>query len=152
MNKFYFLSILCVFISCNTRNRIDKKLLDSISEIHIQNRATDNFGGIEEYKIKDKKEITSLCNELLLLKEKNNLPTKPYDGTIVIEFMTRDKYGTEEYIDILSSRIILKPNGKYFIDYSRGQFVSDLFLSRILNYLEIDKNKVSALDNYPKTE
>lgn len=152
MNKFYFLSILCVFISCNTRNRIDKKLLDSITQIHIQNRAINKFGGIEEYRIKNKKEIESICKDVVSLKNENNLQTKPFNGTILIRFSYEDKDGINEYINILTTNIIFKPNGEYFIDYSRGQFVSDHFLARILNYLEIDKNKVSALDNYQKSE
>lgn len=148
---FAFIILYSLTSSCVTKDNYDKKLADSIAEIHIQNRAIDNFGGINEYRIKDKKEITSIYKELFSLKEKDNLPTKPYKGTIVIEFMRKDKYGTKEYINIFSTRIILKPNRKYFITNSKGQYISDHFLSRILNYVNIDKNKVLA-DHVQKTD
>lgn len=149
MRKVYLYSLLYFIISCNsTKDGINKKLLDTVCEIHVQNRTPENFGGIEEYRIKNKKEIMSICNELLSLKEENNLQTRPYDGTIVIEFMRKDKDGSGEYINILSTGIILKPNNEYYIDYSRGQYKSDHFLARILKYLEIDESKVPALNNY----
>ena len=138
--------------SCKTNDDFNRKLIDSVCEIHVQNRATDSFGGIKEYRIKDKREIISILKELLTLKEEDNSPTKPYDGTIVIEFMKKDQYGTGEYINILSTRIILKPNKEYFITNSRGQYVSDHFLARILKYVEIDESKVPALDAYRKSK
>ncbi len=145
--------LLCLLISCNsTRDRIDKKLLDSIYEINIQNRASDNFGGIEEIDIKDKKEISSICKELISLKEENNLPTKPFEGTILIRFLKRDKDGMGDYVNSLTTGIILKPDSEYYITYSRGQYVSDYFLARILKYLEIDESKVPALDAYRKSK
>jgi hypothetical protein len=153
MNKIYLFGLLCLLISCNSaKDGINRELLDSVREIHVQNRTPDSFGGLEEYRIKDKKEIISLCNELLSLKQENNLQTRPYDGTIVIEFMRRDRDGVEEYINILSTGIILKPNSEYFITNSRGQYVSNHFLARILKYLEIDESKVSALDEYRKSK
>lgn len=149
MNKIYLFCSLCFLISCNSsKDAINKKLLDSVCEIHIQNRIEYKLEGIKEYRIKDKKEIDSICKELISLKEENDLQTKPYDGTIVIEFMKRYNDGSEEYINILSTRIILKPDNEYFITNSRGQYVSDHFLARILKYLEIDKSRVSALNNY----
>lgn len=145
--------LLCLLISCNsTRDRIDKKLLDSIYEINIQNRASDNFGGIEEIDIKDKKEIGSICKELISLKEENNLPTKPFEGTILIRFLKRDKDEMGDYVNNLTTRIILKPDSEYYITYSRGQYVSDHFLARILKYLEIDESKIPALDAYRKSK
>ncbi|MFC4476492.1 hypothetical protein [Flavobacterium chungangensis] len=153
MNKVYIFCLFYFLISCNsTRDGINKKVLDSVCEIHVQNRTPDSFGGVKEYRIKDKKEIVSLCNELLSLKQENDLQTRPYDGTIVIEFMRKDQYGVGEYINILSTGIILKPNSEYYITYSRGQYVSDHFLARILKYLEIDESKVSALDAYRKSK
>lgn len=152
MYRFFIFCSLCFLMSCcDTKDRINRKLLDSVCEIHILNRSPDSFGGIEEFRVKDKKEVASICSELISLKEENNMQTRPYDGTIVIEFMRKDKDGIGEYINILSTGIILKPDKKYFITNSRGQYVSDHFLARILNYLQIDQSKVSALDNYRKS-
>ena len=153
MCRFYVYCLLCFIISCcSTKDNIDKKMLDSIFEINIQNRTPDSFGGIEEFNIKDKKEIRSICKELLSLKQENNLQTRPYDGTILIRFLKRDKDGMKEYINRVTTGIILKPNGEYYIDYSRGQYVSDPFLARILKYLQIDESKESALDAYRKNK
>ncbi|WP_427872004.1 hypothetical protein [Flavobacterium sp. MMS24-S5] len=118
----------------------------------LRSRETSHSRGIEEISIKDKKEIASICKELISLKEENNLQTRPYDGTIVIEFMRKDQYGVGEYINILSTGIILKHNSEYYITYSRGQYISDHFLARILKYLEIDESKVPALDAYRKSK
>lgn len=121
-------------------------------EINIQNRTSDIYGGIKELNIKDKKQIDSICKELFFLKEENNsLQTKPYDGTILIRFIKKDRDGMNEYINILTTRIILKPNSEYFMTNSSGQYISDHFLAKILKYLEIDESKVSALDNYRKS-
>lgn len=153
MYKFYFFIVFSFLLtSCDRRSDITQELLDSVCEIHIQNRAIDPYGGIEEYRITDKKEIASICNELLSLKQENNLPTKPYDGTILILFVRKDHDGTKEYINFLSTRIILKPNNDYYIDFLVDQYVSDHFLARILKYLQIDETKVSALDNYRKSQ
>lgn len=56
-----------------------------------------------------------------------------------------------EYINILTTNVVFKLNNECFIDYSKGQYVSEHFLAKILKYLEIDESKVSALDNYQKT-
>ncbi|MFD2939841.1 hypothetical protein [Flavobacterium notoginsengisoli] len=153
MCKFYLFIVLSfLLISCDKRSDITQKLLDSVCEIHIQNRANHRFGGIKEYRITDKKEIASLCNELLSLKQENNLPTKPFEGTILIEFVRKDHDGTKEYINFLSTGIILKPNNDYYIDFLVGKYVSDHFLARILKYLQIDATKVSALNNYRKSQ
>ena len=141
MKKVYLFGLLWFFMSCfSTNEGINKELLDSVCEIHVQNRTPKSFGGIEEYRIKDKREISLICKELLALKNENNLQTRPYDGTIVIEFMRRDKDGTDEYISVLSTRIILKPNSQYFITNSRGQYTSDSFLAKIIKYLQIDES------------
>lgn len=153
MYKFCLLCLLCFLTSCcSTRNDINKEMLDSIYKINIQNRASDNFGGIEEIDIKDKKEIASICKELALLKEENNLPTKPYDGTILLRFLKKDNDGMDDYVNDLTTRIILKPNSEYYVTNSRGQYVSDHFLARILKYLEIDESKVPALNAYRKSK
>ena len=151
MYKFCFLGSLFFLISsCNTRDSVDKELLDSIYEIRLQNRTPERFGGIEEASIKDKKEIVSLCSELISLKEENNLQTRPYDGTIIIDFRRKDQDGMGDYINVLSTGIIFKPNGQYYIDTFRGQYTSDPFLAKIIKYLQIEENKVAALDNYRK--
>lgn len=36
------------------------------------------------------------------------------------------------------------------IDTFRGQYTSDPFLAKIIKYLQIEENKVAALDNYRK--
>lgn len=151
MYKFWLFCSLCFLMSCCcTRDSIKNEMLGSVYEINIQNRATSIFGGIEEFNIKDKKEITSICKELFFLKQENNLQTKPYDGTILIRFIKKDRDGMDDYINDLTTRIILKPNNEYFITNSRGQYISDHFLTRILKYLEIDESKVSTLDSYRK--
>jgi hypothetical protein len=137
---------------CNTKESVNKELLGSIYEINIQNRSSEIFGGIEEYNIRDKKEIALIYKELLALKKENNLQTKPFEGTILIRFLKKDKDGMGEYINILSTGIIFKPNSEYYIDTFRGQYTSDPFLARILKYLEIDESKVSALDAYRKKQ
>jgi hypothetical protein len=153
MYKFCLLCLLCFLTSCcSTRDNINKEMLDSIYEINIQNRALHRFGGIEEINIKDKKEIASICKELISLKEENNLQTRPFEGTILIRFLKKDQYGMGEYINSLTTGIILKPNSEYYIDFSTGQYVSDHFLARILKYLEIDESKVPALDAYRKKQ
>lgn len=151
MNKIYVFCLLCFLISCGRRENIHKVMLNSIYEFNIQNRAAHRFGGIEEINIRDKKEIVSLYKELLSLKEKNVLQTKPFKGTILIRFVKKDKDDMTEYINILTTNIVFKLNNEYFIDYSKGQYVSERFLAKILKYLEIDESKVSALDNYQKT-
>jgi hypothetical protein len=105
---------------CNTKESVNKELLGSIYEINIQNRSSEIFGGIEEYNIRDKKEIALICKELLALKKENNLQTKPFEGTILIRFLKKDKDGMGEYINILSTGIIFKPNSEYYIDTFRG--------------------------------
>lgn len=153
MKKIYLFYSLCFFMSCcDTKEGINKELLDSVYEIHIKNSVSDSFGGIYEYKIKDKKEITLFCKELLALKNENSLQTRPFEGTILISFLKKDKDGMGEYINILSTGIIFKPNSEYYIDTFRGQYTSDPFLSKILKYLQIDESKVSALDNYRKNK
>ena len=72
--------------NCNTKNDINEKIINSVCEITIQNRSSDVFGGIDEINITDKKEITSICKELLSIKEESNLQTRPYEGTILINF------------------------------------------------------------------
>lgn len=144
---------LCFFMSCcRTKESVNKELLDSIYEINIQNRSLDVFGGIEEYNITDKKEIVLICKELLALKKENNLQTKPFEGTILIRFIKKDQDGMGEYVNILSTGIIFKPDNQYYIDTFRGQYTSDPFLARILKYLQIDESKVSALDDYRKNK
>ena len=153
MYKFCLLCLLCFLMSCcSTRDTINKEMLDSIHEINIQNRATHRFGGIEEISIKDKKQIASICKELISLKEENNLQTRPFKGTILIRFLKKDRDGMAEYINVLTTSVVFKLDSEYFIDNSTGQYVSDHFLARILKYLEIDEIKVSALDAYRKSK
>lgn len=153
MNKIYLFGLLCFLISCNsTKEGINKKLLDSVYEIHIKNTAPDSFGGLEEYKINDKKEIASFCKELLSLNQENDLQSRPFDGAILIEFYTNNKDGSYGASNLLSTGIVFKPNSEYFIHYSRGRYKSDHFLARILKYLDIDESKVSALDEYRKSK
>ena len=153
MHKFCLFCLLCFSISCcNTKDTINKKMIDSIYEINIQNRAAHRFGGIEEINIKDQKEITSFCKELTSLKEENNLQTRPFKGTILIRFLKKDRDGMGEYVNVLTTSVVFKLDDKYFIDNSTGQYVSDHFLARILKYLEIDESKVSALDEYRKSK
>jgi hypothetical protein len=151
MYKFCFLGSLFFLISsCNTRDSVDKELLDSIYEIHIKNSVSESFGGIEEYRIKDKREVALICKELLALNEENNLQTRPFEGSIIIEFYKNNTDGSYEASNLLSTVIILKPNGQYYIDTFRGQYTSDPFLAKIIKYLKIEENKVTALDNYRK--
>jgi hypothetical protein len=153
MKKIYLFCSLCFFMSCcSTKEGIDKELLDSIYEIHIKNSVSDSFGGLDEYKIKDKKEIVLICKELLALKKKNNLQTRPFKGAIIIEFYKNDNDGSYEASNLLSTGIIFKPNNEYFITYSKGQYTSDPFLAKIIKYLQIDESKVSALDSYRKNK
>lgn len=151
MYKFCFLGSLFFLISsCNTRDSVDKELLDSIYEIHIKNSVSESFGGIEEYRIKDKREVALICKELLALNEENNLQTRPFEGSIIIEFYKNNIDGSYEASNLLSTVIILKPNGQYYIDTFRGQYTSDPFLAKIIKYLQIEEYKVAALDNYRK--
>lgn len=153
MKKVYLICAICFVLSCcSTKDNIDKELLDSIYKITIQNRASHIFGGIEEYNSSDKKEIALLCKELLALKKENSLQTKPFEGTIFINFLKKDNDGMGEYINILSTSIIFKPDSQYFITNSRGQYTSDPFLAKILKYLQIDQSAVSALDAYRKNK
>jgi len=137
---------------CSSKESVNRELLDSIYEINIQNRAMHIFGGIEEYNIRDKKEIILFCKGLLALKNENSLQTRPFEGTILIRFLKKDKDGMGEYINILSTGIIFKPNNEYYIDTFKGQYTSDPFLAKIIKYLQIDESKVSALDNYRKNK
>lgn len=153
MKKFYLFCSLSFFMSCcSTKEGIDKELLDSIYEIHIKNGASDSFGGLDQYKIKDKQEIGLICKELLGLKQENNLQTRPFKGAIIIEFYKNNSDGSYEASNLLSTVIIFKPNNEYFITYSRGQYISNSFLARILKYLQIDESKVSALNDYRKNK
>ena len=54
-------------------------------------------------------------------------------------------------INELTTRIIIKPNKEYYITYSRGQYISDHFLARIIKHLKIDQSKITALDAYEKS-
>ena len=153
MNKVYMFWLLCFLISCNnTRDGINKKLLDSVYEIHIKNNSPESYGGFEEYKIKDKKEISSFCKELLSLNQENNLESRPFDGAILIEFYKNNTDGSYDASNLLSTGVVFKPNDEYFINYSKGRFKSDHFLARILKYLEIDESKIPALDAYRKSK
>ncbi|WP_427872007.1 hypothetical protein [Flavobacterium sp. MMS24-S5] len=154
MNKIYAFGFLCfLLVSCNsTKDGINKKLLDSVYEIHIKNSSPESFGGLEEHKIRDKKEIASFCKELLSLNQENDLQSRPFDGAILIEFYKNNSDGSYDASNLLSTGIVFKPNNEYFIHYSKGRFKSDHFLARILKYLEIDEIKVPALDAYRKSK
>jgi len=136
MNKICLLLLIgLVAISC--KSTIDQEMLDSVYKVYIDNRAMHRYGGIERHTITNAEEIEALYTELLSLKEKNSLPTKPFTGSILIRFVKKSKYG-DKVINLLTTRIIFKPEGKYSIAYSQGQFVSDSFLKRVTEYVHID--------------
>ncbi|WP_031455492.1 hypothetical protein [Flavobacterium chungangense] len=147
MNKTYLLGLIYFLISsCNSKNDINEEMINSIYKINIQNRASGFLGGIEEINITDKKEINFICKGLLDLKQENILQTRPFEGTILINFIKKDRYNRDESINNFTTRIILKPNNEYFITFSRGQYISHSFLDRIIKYLQIDKNRINLLN------
>lgn len=136
MNKICLLLLIgLAAVSC--KDTIDQEMLDSVYKVYIDNRAMHRYGGIERHTITNAEEIEALYTELLSLTEKSSQQTKPFRGSILIRFVKKGIYG-DEVIDSLTTSIIFKPEGEYFITYSQGQFTSDPFFKKVTGYVHID--------------
>ncbi len=133
-----FIFIIFIFNSC-FKYKYNDQLGESICTIVIENRAMHRYGGVEKYIIKDKGTIDKFYMELIRLDKKVSIPTKPFKGSILIRFYKDDGVYGEKVINELTTGIIFKENSKYFITFSKGQYVSDVFLDQILNYLRIER-------------
>lgn len=141
---FAFIFIILIFNSC-FKYEYNDELGESICAIVIENRAMHRYGGVEKYIIKDKGTINKFYMELIRLDKKVSIPTKPFEGSVLIRFYKDDGVYGEKVINQLTTGIIFKENSKYFITFSKGQFVSDIFLEQVLNYLRIERS--NTMDN-----
>lgn len=134
--------ILFIFGSITSscfNNKYNDVLRSAITKIVIENRAIHRYGGIEKHIIKDRETIDEIYTNLVSLSHKSHQTTKPFEGSVLIKFYKDNEIYETEVINNLTTSIIFKENDKYFITFSKGQFISDDFLKQITDYLHINR-------------
>ncbi len=134
---FYILCICLALISSSCTTTKVKFDCSNIVKIYIENRATHRYGGVKEVVISNKVQIADFCNKISSLHSQNNELTRPFKGTIQIEFIYKDQNNNEAIVSKYSTGIIFKENSNYFITNINGQFTDDNFLKNIKDLLQM---------------
>jgi hypothetical protein len=127
----FIIVLTCVSIlnnGCSNKTEFNSA---NITKIYIQNGAIHRYGGIEQAIITDKAQITDFCNKISQFKNENNKMTKPFNGSVEIEFVYLDRNGIEHIMSKYSTSIVFKENNNYFITNANGQFTNYVFLKKV---------------------
>ena len=131
MRIFLKILVILIFSSCSEEQNKNEYDFNKIEQIYIQNRSLHRFGGSKDNYINNKKLIKEICLILNSESKFSHYQTRPFNGTLLINFLDDEKNIINNY----TLGLIYKEKEEYFFSNYFGEFknykIKLLFESKI---------------------
>lgn len=120
MRIFLKILVILIFSSCSEEQNKNEYDFNKIEQIYIQNRSLHRFGGSKDNYINNKKLIKEICLILNSESKFSHYQTRPFNGTLLINFLDDEKNIINNY----TLGLIYKEKEEYFFSNSFGEFTN----------------------------
>ena len=120
MRIFLKILVILIFSSCSEEQNKNEYDFNKIEQIYIQNRSLHRFGGSKDNYINNKKLIKEICLILNSESKFSHYQTRPFNGTLLINFLDDEKNIINNY----TLGLIYKEKEEYFFSNTFGEFTN----------------------------